>query len=61
MNKSNFIITQDENTKTLLINTGLELISDSNGSYTFLNCINKMKNFESNNDLKFTYSNKMLF
>lgn len=61
MNKSNFIITKDENTKNQLINNGIQLISNSNGIYTFLNCINKMKNFESNNDLKFTYSNKMIF
>lgn len=61
MDRSNFIITQDNNTKNLLLNSGFQLISDNNGIYTFLNCFEKMKIFNSKEDLKFTYSNILTF
>lgn len=60
MNKSNFIITQDMNTKNQLLSNGLTLLSDNDGVFVFLNCVEKMSKFESNLDSKFLYSNSLV-
>ena len=56
MEKANFIVTFDKDTAENLKKIGLQIISEENGKWTFLNSNNIA--FADEND-KFSYTNKL--
>lgn len=60
MRNSNFIITQDFNTKNQLLSAGLTLLYENDGVFIFLNCVEKMSKFQSNSDCQFIYTNNLV-
>jgi hypothetical protein len=55
--KQNFIKTTDKETADKLIYEGFQLVSDSNGIYTFLNQLPKNFSFEEADKKKVVYTN----
>lgn len=55
--KQKFIITQSVDIKNKLIANGAKLISDINGTYTFLNELPKNFTFDNTDKSKIVYSN----
>ena len=56
----NFIITEDKATIDELLNMGFQNVQQIGNAWLFLNDNNKMM-FAEGKDLKFTYTNKMMF
>lgn len=54
--KQKFIITQSVDVKNKLIANGVKLISDINGTYTFLNELPKSFTFDNTDKSKIVYS-----
>ena len=59
--ETNFILTQDENTKNEFVKAGLTLVQEVGGAYLFLNEKTRLKFAKGRNDLKYTFTNKMVF
>ena len=56
MNKK-FIIVQDESTANKLISSGFQLVTQVNGTYTFMNIIPQHFNFSEVDKSKLVYTN----
>ena len=56
MNKK-FIIVQDESTANKLISSGFQLVTQVNGTYTFMNIIPQHFNFDEVDKSKLVYTN----
>lgn len=59
-NNKKFILTNDYNTANKLIETGLKIVGKSGDLYMFVNDSNKILKFDDNN-LKFSFTNKLMF
>lgn len=55
-----FILTNDYNTANKLIENGLKIVGKSGDVYMFVNDSNKILKFDDNN-LKFSFTNKLMF
>lgn len=53
----NFIKTTDKETAEKLISEGFKLVSESSGTYTFINEVSKKLNFDAIDDKKIVYDN----
>ena len=61
MKDTKFIIVQDEDTAKKLISNGFQMISKSNGIYTFMNIIPQHFKFDEINIKKLAYTNSLSF
>lgn len=61
MNNAKFIIVQDEMTADKLITSGFNLVSNMNGTYTFMNIIPKHFSFENIDIKKLVYTDRLVF
>jgi hypothetical protein len=61
MNSEKFIIVQDEAIANKLISNGFTLVSNRNGTYTFMNMIPQHFNFENIDVKKLVYTNTLVF
>ena len=61
VNNEKFIIVQDVNTANKLIASGFNLVSNTNGTYTFINMTPKHFNFENIDVKKLAYTNMLVF
>ena len=61
MNKSKFIIVRDKDVANQLITSGFNLVSNTNGTYTFMNIIPTHFNFEKIDVKKLVYTNMLTF
>ena len=61
MNDAKFIIVQDENIANQLIASGFSLVSNMNGTYTFMNMAPKHFCFENIDVKKLAYTNTLVF
>ena len=61
MNDAKFIIVQDKDTANQLITVGFNLVSNTNGTYTFMNIVPKHFSFENVDIKKLVYSNMLTF
>lgn len=59
-NNKKFILTNDYNTANKLIENGLKIVGKSGDVYMFVNDSNKILKFDDNN-LKFSFTNKLMF
>lgn len=57
--KKNFITTNDKETADKLIDEGFQLVSQNNGTYTFLNKLPKNFNFDEVDKTKMAYTNML--
>ena len=57
--KKNFIKTTDKETADKLISEGLQLVSQDNGVYTFLNQLSKNFSFDGVDKTKMAYTNML--
>ena len=58
MNKK-FIIVQDESTANKLISSGFQLVTQVNGTYTFMNIIPQHFNFNEVDKSKLAYTDRL--
>jgi hypothetical protein len=61
MNNEKFIIVQDVDIANQLIANGFNLVSNMNGTYTFMNMTPKHFNFENIDVKKLVYTNTLVF
>ena len=61
MNNEKFIIVQDIEIANKLIASGFNLVSNMNGTYTFMNMTPKHFNFENIDVKKLAYTNMLVF
>lgn len=61
MNDAKFIIVQDKVTANQLIASGFNLVSNMNGTYTFMNIAPKHFSFENIDVKKIAYTNTLVF
>lgn len=61
MNDAKFIIVQDSAIANQLIASGFNLVSNMNGTYTFMNMSPKHFNFENIDVKKLAYTNTLTF
>ena len=61
MNNAKFIIVQDMDTANKLIASGFNLVSNMNGTYTFMNMAPKHFCFEDIDVKKMAYTNTLTF
>ena len=61
MNNAKFIIVQDEETARKLIESGFNLVSNMNGTYTFMNITPQHFSFENIDIKKLAYTNVLTF
>ncbi len=61
MNDAKFIIVQDTVTANQLIASGFSLVSNMNGTYTFMNMTPKHFSFENIDVKKLVYTNTLVF
>ena len=61
MNNAKFIVVQDQSIANQLIVSGFNLVSNTNGTYTFMNVIPKHFSFESIDVKKLVYTNMLTF
>lgn len=59
--ETNFILTRDQKTKDEFVTAGLTLIQEVGGSYLFLNEKTRLKFAKGRSDLKYTFTNMMMF
>lgn len=57
--EKNFIMTNDKDTADRLISVGFQLVSQYNGTYTFLNQLPKNFSFEEVDKTKMAYTNML--
>lgn len=61
MNNAKFIVVQDENTAHKLIAAGFKIVSQVNGTYTFMNEIPRQFKFDNIDVKKLAYTNMLVF
>lgn len=61
MKDTKFIIVQDENIANQLMMSGFQMVSKTNGIYTFINAIPQHFNFESIDIKKLVYTDRLVF
>lgn len=61
MNSAKFIIVRDQDVANQLIKSGFNLVSNMNGTYTFMNILPKHFNFENIDIKKLVYTNMLTF
>ena len=61
MNNAKFIVVQDKDVANQLMVCGFNLVSNMNGTYTFMNIIPTHFNFESIDVKKLVYTNTLTF
>lgn len=61
MNNEKFIIVQDDNTAKHMIANGFHLVSNMNGTYTFMNMVPTYFNFNNIDVKKLVYTNMLVF
>lgn len=61
MKDAKFIIVQDEDIASKLITNGFNLVSNANGTYTFMNMVPKHFSFENIDVKKLVYTNALVF
>jgi len=61
MKDTKFIIVQDENIANQLMMSGFQMVSKTNGIYTFINVIPQHFNFESIDIKKLVYTDRLVF
>jgi hypothetical protein len=61
MNSAKFIIVRDKDVANQLITSGFNLVSNMNGTYTFMNVLPKHFNFENVDIKKLAYTNMLIF
>lgn len=61
MNNAKFIIVQDVDTASKLIASGFNLVTNMNGTYTFMNVVPKHFSFENIDIKKLAYTNMLAF
>ncbi len=59
--ETNFILTQDQKTKDEFVAAGLTLVQEVGNSYLFLNEKARLKFAKGRDDLKYTFTNMMMF
>ena len=59
-NNKKFILTNDYNTANKLIENGLKIVGKSGDVYMFVNDSDKILKFD-DEDLKFSFTNKLMF
>lgn len=59
--ETNFILTQDQKTKDEFVAAGLTLIQEVGSSFLFLNEKTRLKFAKGRDDLKYTFTNVMMF
>lgn len=57
----NFILTQDNKTKDEFVAAGLTLVQEVGGAFLFLNEKSRLKFAKGRDDLKYTFTNMMMF
>ena len=61
MKNTKFIIVQDKNIANKLISSGFQMVSETNGMYTFMNAIPQHFNFEDIDIKKLVYTDRLVF
>ena len=61
MKNAKFIVVQDETTAHKLISAGFQIVSQINGTYTFMNIIPQRFKFENIDVRKIVYTNILTF
>lgn len=61
MKNTKFIIVKDETVANKLLVNGLQLVSKTNGMYTFINAIPQHFNFEEIDIKKLVYTDRLVF
>lgn len=61
MNNAKFIIVQDKNTANQMVDAGFNLVSNMNGTYTFMNIVPKHFCFENIDIKKLVYTSMLTF
>jgi hypothetical protein len=61
MKNTKFIIVQDKNIANQLISSGFQMVSETNGMYTFINAIPQHFNFEEIDIKKLVYTDRLVF
>ena len=61
MKNTKFIIVQDKNIANQLMSSGFQMVSETNGMYTFINAIPQHFNFEEIDIKKLVYTNRLVF
>lgn len=61
MKDTKFIIVQDENVANQLMMNGFQMVSKTNGIYTFINAIPQHFNFEEIDIKKLVYTDRLVF
>ena len=61
MKNTKFIIVQDKNIANQLISSGFQMVSETNGMYTFMNAIPQHFNFENIDIKKLVYTDRLVF
>lgn len=56
-----FIVVQDSNIASQMIASGFNLVSNINGTYTFMNVVPNYFNFENIDIKKLVYTDKLVF
>lgn len=59
MPQNKFIITQDESVSNVLLAHGFRLLSNVDGTYTFINSVPEKFNFSSIDSAKIHFTNKL--
>ena len=61
MKNTKFIVVQDENIANKLMSNGFQMVSQTNGMYTFMNAIPHHFNFEEIDIKKLVYTDRLVF
>lgn len=61
MNGAKFIVVRDKDIANQLVKNGFNLVSEMNGTYTFMNILPKHFNFENIDIKKLVYTNMLTF
>ncbi len=61
MKNTKFIIVQDKNIANQLMSSGFQMVSETNGMYTFINAIPQHFNFEDIDIKKLVYTDRLVF
>lgn len=61
MNDAKFIIVRDQDVASQLVASGFNLVSNINGTYTFMNILPKHFNFDQIDVKKLVYTNMLAF
>ena len=61
MKNTKFIVVQDVDTVNKLLSSGFQMVSNANGTYTFINIIPQHFNFDEINIKKLVYTDRLAF